>query len=35
MLGSKSIAISEAGSNTMAWFAAIFIGGLLLYPSLL
>ena len=35
MLGSESIAISEAGSNTIAWFAATFIGGLLLYLSLL
>ena len=35
MLGSKSITISEGGSDTMAWFAAAFVGGLLLHPSLL
>jgi hypothetical protein len=35
VLGSESIAISEAGSDTMAWFAAAFVGGLLLHPSLL
>jgi hypothetical protein len=35
MLGSESIAISKAGSDTIAWFAATFVGGLLLYLSLL